>query len=230
MNPYQNNFNNKSRGNAFHTENDFAYSYDKNKKGNHKSLGVQDDNNEVFGFPNKNRDSNYKNFSSKRNPKDNKGELFDYEFDLMSEKNTNSSNYNRFNDNKQREFRNINDNRGFKDKNFNPDFKRKNRKNSDEELEIKMPFENFGNQRRSYQIEKNSYSNPRNFGVPATNLSESSKQVPDQKINYKLQKKIKKGEVDDEIEIINSYAKENTRFLPIEEYCIIVFILKFSYF
>lgn len=38
-------------------------------------------------------------------------------------------------------------------------------------------------------------------------------------INYKLQKKIKKGEVDDEVEIINSYARANNVYLPIEEYC-----------
>jgi len=41
----------------------------------------------------------------------------------------------------------------------------------------------------------------------------------EEKVNYKLLKKIKKGEIDDEVEIINFYAKGNNVYLPIEEYC-----------
>jgi len=227
MNPYQNNFNysNKNRSNMYNNNPDQQNSSNKSNRNHNSRFSNIDDDKEEIGFPSRNRDSSYKDFNTDRNQKSsttNKGEFYDYEFDLVNEK---SSNYKRTTNNQfitsQRENRKFTDdrNKNLSIRNTNPAFTRNNRKNSDDELEIKMPFESFGNKRRSYQLEKSNYANPRNVGMPTAGFNEASQAIPEQKVNYRLQKKVKKGEVDDEVEIINSYAKENCRFLPIEEYC-----------
>ncbi len=188
------------------------YNSQRNYQNNYSEF--TDDLNQNFGFSSINKNSNYQRSNLNNR---NKNEFHDYEFDLINNKRSNHNTDFIVRNNKYQKdnfFKNFNNEKNLikQNKYF------ENRKNIEDDLvEIKLPFESFGNQRRSVQIEKNYYSNQKNF-----NIQSHTQENQETKVNYRLQKKIKKGEVDDEIEIINSYANENTRFLPIEEYGILL--------
>jgi len=162
-----------------------------------------------FGYILNHSDLDLKNVFSEKSHRNSKEDFYDYEYDLTNYSNKFVMDKNSFSKNIKNSTERKQDLRK-----LNPNIK-KNPNNSDGELEINLPFESFGAQKRSKIIENISYKNSKNF---PTLPSYSNEQNIEQKINYRLQKKIKKGEVDDEVEIINSYAKENVKYLPIEEY------------
>lgn len=90
---------------------------------------------------------------------------------------------------------------------------------SKDEFEFNIPLE-FGSSKRRSNDLNNPQNNSFNFNANKNfNNPEKFNENNNEEKNYKLLKKIKKGEIDDEVEIINSYAKGNNAYLPIEEYC-----------
>jgi hypothetical protein len=100
------------------------------------------------------------------------------------------------------------------------------KKDIEDEFEFNMPLEFESSKNTSLNMNNNHYNNfniqnifNENKAYKQDKFKSNEINNNNEKINYKLLNKIKKGEIDDEVEIINSHAKGNNVYLPIEEYC-----------